>query len=318
MKPSPGRRRCGRAVPVFSIWGRAFALAAREWVNIRVHFMVAAEIVTGDWDRDLPDHRDYTPAHSSVRKLLSRLAARKGKRTEPTSVDWREYFPRVQDQRPLATSCAHACVGLMQYFERRATGVLLEPSRLFLHYNSRRLFGTSGGAGLRNTLKSAVRFGLPPERQWPYEPSAVDRVPDAHLYAYAGDFRRVRYVRLDAAGQTGRENLEMLKSFLAAGFVCALGLGVPSSLTNDPEIPFPTRYDSICAGHAVTVVGYDDALRIRSERGALLIRNSWGRGWGMDGFGWMPYRYVTDRLAADIWTVTRPKWIRSGEFQRPG
>ncbi len=136
-------------------------------------------------------------------------------------------------------------------------------------------------------------------------------------YGFERGFRRIRYVRLDSANQTGPETLDTLKSFLAAGFACALGFGVPSSISDDELIPFPTIYDSIQAGQAVTAVGYDDRLRIRSEKGALLIRNSWGREWGADGYGWLPYRYVTDRLCADIWTVLKPRWCKSDEFYRP-
>ena len=135
---------------------------------------------------------------------------------------------------------------------------------------------------------------------------------DSHL-----SFANARYVRLDGTRQSGAETLETLKSFLAAGFACVLGFGVPSSLTNEPEIPFPTRFDAIRSGQAVVVAGYDDEPRIRSEKGALLVRNSWGTSWGMDGYGWLPYRYVTDRLAADIWTVLRGQWLRSGEFALP-
>jgi hypothetical protein len=36
-------------------------------------------------------------------------------------------------------------------------------------------------------------------------------------------------------------------------------------------------------GHFMLVVGYSDAL------GAWLVKNSWGTGWGMSGFGWIKY-----------------------------
>jgi C1A family cysteine protease len=36
------------------------------------------------------------------------------------------------------------------------------------------------------------------------------------------------------------------------------------------------------------------------------VRNSWGTGWGMDGYFTMPYQYLTDRnLSDDFWTIRR-------------
>jgi C1A family cysteine protease len=280
--------------------------------------MLAVELCDCGWRRDGPDHRDFTTRHSRVRRMFARLRVRNQAR--PASVDWREYCIPVQDQQHLSTSSAHACIGLFQYFERRATGQVITPSRLFVHVNALRLAGCDdarGGADLRTTFKAAVKFGLPAERFWPYDPAALGRVPEAYVYAFNTEYRDVRYVRIDASMQSGVETLETVRLLLAAGFACALGFGVPSSLTSEPEIAFPSRFDSICTGHAVTVVGYDDALRIRSTRGALLIRSSWGSNWGQDGYGWLPYRYVTDHLAADVWTALRPKWLRSGEFRNP-
>jgi C1A family cysteine protease len=67
----------------------------------------------------------------------------------------------------------------------------------------------------------------------------------------------------------------------------------------------------------VVAVGYDDSRRIRSDKGALLVRNSWGPDWGEAGYGWLPYSYVKRRLAMDFWTVLKPAWLRSGEFELP-
>ncbi len=85
----------------------------------------------------------------------------------------------------------------------------------------------------------------------------------------------------------------------------------------EAEIPVPNFYDSIEGGHSVMAVGYDDDRVFRSYRGALLIRNSWGTDWAENGYGWLPYAYVREELAADFWTILRPDWLGSGEFHRP-
>ena len=62
-------------------------------------------------------------------------------------------------------------------------------------------------------------------------------------------------------------------------------------------------------------VGYDDDRKFGTEKGALQIRNSWGTGWGEDGYGWLPYKYVTEGLAVDFWSLFRNEYVDTGNFE---
>ena len=270
------------------------------------------------WRPDLPDPRDYTPDHEAVRELLGPL---KRRGALPKQVDWREYLPPLcgcsaSAGLPQGGSAACACAVLIQYFQRRASGEVLEPSRRFVDWIARRLTCRTGHgeAGLRATWKGIVRFGLPREQDWP-EAAAE---PDAFAFAAARKFPGLAYVRLDGGGRSGEAVLAGVKAFLAAGFPSVFGFPVSTSLSGEADIPHPTVFDAVRGGQAVMAVGYDDQRRIRSCRGALLIASSWGPAWGAEGFGWLPYSYVLERLAQDFWTLVQGEWLASGEFERPG
>ena len=87
------------------------------------------------------------------------------------------------------------------------------------------------------------------------------------------------------------------------------------------KIPFPARGENVVGGHAVVAVGYDDHCVIRNPNdnsettGAILIRNSWGSGFGDGGYGWLPYEYVRQRLAVDWWSLLKHEWIDTGKFR---
>lgn len=271
---------------------------------------------TFGWVRDLPDPRDYAPDHTVVSAFYRRVDPIPPARLK--RADWSEYFLPATDQRGLNACSAHACVGLAEYFERRSSGSATALSRLFLYQVSRQLARAAGTpvAGLRTTLKAMARFGLPPERHWPYDPCRVRDKPEPFLYSYARDFQSLVYVRLDPIGATGEAVLRTVKGHLAAGLPSAFGFSAFDTLSLDPDIPPPTQFDAVQGGGAAVAVGFDDTRRILSAKGALRVRASWGEAWGEAGYGWLPYAYVEERLAVDFWTILRPDWLASGEFCR--
>jgi C1A family cysteine protease len=240
-------------------------------------------------------------------------------KSRPKEADWREYFGAVEDQQDLRASSAHACVGLLQYFERRSTGRLIEPSPMFVYKTARWLANCQGNAaiGLRSTWKAILRFGAPAQERWPYDPARFDEEPDAVVYSLAQRFPSLHYLRLDRRGGQAEQFLDTVISFLAAGFPCVFGFPVFTSLSDDGEIARPSRFDRVRGGQAVLAVGYDDNRRYRSAHGMLLIRNSWGPNWGDQGYGWLPYDYAIEAMARDFWTLLNPAWLASGEFTRP-
>lgn len=288
------------------------------------------------WVKDYPDIRDFTPHTSTVsdkqqkkgettpiKSMLKTLKIDSDKPLKiPTAVDLRAWCSPIENQGALGSCTANAAVGVLEYFEKRAFGTYLDGSRLFTYKTTRDLLGWTGdtGAYLRTTMASMALFGVPLERYWPYNIAAFDTEPSAFLYAMGQDFKAISYYRLDPAGTTPANLLASIKNHAAAGIPSMFGFTCYSSLSSatNGKIPFPQPTERVIGGHAVVVVGYDDSIVINNgtvhTTGAFLIRNSWGTGWGMSGYGYLPYEYVLRGLAADFWVLINNQWVNTGNF----
>jgi len=292
------------------------------------------------WLPDYPDYRDYTfeqedvPVRlrqigqkDSIKGMLTRVGVlNPGKATLPASVDLRKWCSPIEDQGSLGSCTAQAGVGLVEYFERRAFGKHIDASRLFLYKVTRNLLKLTGdtGAFLRSTMGSLVLFGVPPEEYWPYVISSFDAEPSAFCYAFAQSYQAISYYRLDPPGIQKDALLNRIKTNLGGGLPSMFGFTVYQSIdqaSSTGEIPFPTSGEKILGGHAIVAVGYDDSMRIKNStggpetKGALMIRNSWGTGWGKAGYGWLPYEFVLRELAIDWWSLLKNEWIDTGAFK---
>lgn len=121
------------------------------------------------WLPDYPDFRDYTEEHEEINRIISQTGILRAVKI-PLSVDLRAWCSPVEDQGNLGSCTAHAGVGVVEYYEKRAFGRYIDASRLFLYKVTRNLLRWTGdtGAFLRTTMGAIVLFGVPPEEYWPY------------------------------------------------------------------------------------------------------------------------------------------------------
>jgi C1A family cysteine protease len=288
------------------------------------------------WLPDYPDFRDYTEEHDAVSPRLAQLGQRESVRAMlrktgisddlPKNADLREWCSDIEDQGNLGSCTANAAAGLVEYFERRAFGKHIDVSRLFIYKVTRTLIGMTGdtGAFLRSTMGALTLFGAPPEEHWPYDIEVFDREPTPFLYAFAQSFQAISYYRLDPPVTEKDALLKRIRKHLSTGLPSMFGFTVYNSISQADgtgKIPFPSPGERVAGGHAVAAVGYDDGMSIKNAakgsaatKGALLIRNSWGRGWGDGGYGWLPYEYVLKGLAVDWWALMKNEWVDTGAF----
>lgn len=290
------------------------------------------------WLPGYPDFRDHTVEHtevsprlkslgqSSVKAMLATVGVAKPVRL-PATVDLRAWCSPIENQGSLGSCTANAGVGIVEYFERRAFGKHIDASRLFLYKTTRNMSHWTGdtGAFLRTTMGALVLFGVPPEEYWKYVIADFDKEPSAFCYAFAQNYQAISYYRLDPPGTATNALLDRIKLNLTAGLPSMFGFTVYNSIgqaATTGKIPYPTKGEGIAGGHAIIAVGYDDAMKIKNTNagavgttGALLIRNSWGTGWGSSGYGWLPYDYVVKGLAVDWWSLLKNEWVETGNFK---
>lgn len=295
------------------------------------------------WIKDYPDIRDYDPNTStilrnplkpdptkSVKELLKKTGiANNAEEQLEKKVDNRNWCSPIKNQENIGTCTAFAAVGMYEYFQKRAFNKYIDGSELFVYKTTRNILNWNGDIGgyLRTAMGSLALFGVPPSSSYPYEIDKFDKEPSAFIYSYGQNFQALTYYRLDPLGSSGNQTLINIKNQLAIGipsmmgFTCYTSLDDPKT-SNNGKIPFPGETESVLGGHAVMVVGYDDDLVIinpidkKRKKGALIIRNSWGVAWGDNGYGYIPYEYVKQKLASDFWCIISAEWIDTGNFAR--
>lgn len=245
------------------------------------------------WIPDLPDQRDHVYRPKVV--LL------------PEKVDLRFHCSPVEDQETIGSCTAQAFAGILEYIDRLSDAKHTDVSRLFIYYNERLLEGTTGedsGAYIRDGIKSLVRWGACDEYLWPYKLRMFNVTPAGIAYEDGVKRRIQKYQRIT-------DRLYGVKSALASGNPVVFGFSVYQSFNrigSNGVMAMPGTDERLEGGHAVLAVGYDDAA------GHLIIRNSWGAGWGDKGYFYMPYSYVeNENLSDDFWIITERQEFTTGE-----
>jgi C1A family cysteine protease len=239
------------------------------------------------WKGIIPDFRDAGYAYKTIAPRLEEIPPAKYLICSP-----------VVDQEDLGS-----CVFFALTAHIAATAVEndqdpLNLSQLWAYYHYRDSHGLveyDEGAYIREAIKLVATDGIPLEDCWPYDTRKFAQAPPGKCLAEARANRITSYHALESR----QDMIHCLAS--GFGFVCGVSLYSSFDSTYTAKtgiVTMPGPGEKFLGGHAIWVCGYD------LHKDMFKWQNSYGKGWGDDGFGWLPINYLAHPgLCGDRFTV---------------
>lgn len=178
---------------------------------------------------------------------------------------------------------------------------LTDMSRLFNYFTSRTYLPveyqqTDSGSSERMALKASRNSGIAKESIWPYDVTKVNQAPSAESYQDALLQTAGDYFRIDSMSTHIQQDIRYA---LASGYPVLAGLRVGEKLRTlgrDEEYVYVSSINPYWGNHELLVIGYD--------KDYFYLQNSWGVGWGTDGF----FKTIQGVLAVDLIDL----WVLQG------
>jgi hypothetical protein len=250
------------------------------------------------------DDDDYLNLpHSSENLTVS-----SGQKSLPLQVDLTPYCPEVRHQGDIS-SCVGWAAGYGAMTIERAIRNGWQDRREITQNASSALFVYNqlsdedcGAIRMPDALRFMQMEGNCLARDFDFDVNACDLKASENQLIKARAYKIEEFIRLFEPNATAAEKIRNTKLVLAQNKPVVIGMKVLNNfyaIKYGDESWFPTIGDQTYAGgHAMVVVGYDD-VRFNPGRedipadmkGAFLILNSWGKGWGKDGYIWVRYAH---------------------------
>lgn len=318
-------------------------LAERENVPSEqsLHFSPKFSLIPDSTRQSLQTLRELGADHIDEMRMKTVISA-----PPPSSVDLSTSFDPIYDQGSLGSCTANALIAAIN-FGKNGTK---KKSCLFLYAQERMMERPIGsndedaGASLSDGILALRKVGVCDESFWPYDTSTWHTPPLAlpagisddqkvalafenwsAMYRNAADYRLANlFANRDLDPKhtsTVARDINTMKLLLSLrGPIVGGIIMYDSFLKMDAStiVPLPKTSDSLLGGHAIVFAGYNDDKDLgNGQKGAFLIRNSWGPNWGtsfsgtspVKGHFWLPYEYVKSDgighgpLVLDLWKV---------------
>ena len=209
----------------------------------------------------------------------------------PATIDLRPKCPPVYDQKSLSACTSNAGVAARIML----SDLKVNLSRLFLYYYERDLEGAvmmDTGATMRDVGKALQKYGVCEETYCPYVESKYYVTPSSQAITNAEKYKISNYYSLSNLNDI-RQTLNLAQKPVIGLFELYDNF---SDVGSDGVVAMPSG--KFNGNHAQLICGYSDAGKY------LIVRNSWGVGWGDKGYAYFPYDYVSQGHAQDFWYLS--------------
>lgn len=213
----------------------------------------------------------------------------------PNHIDLRDSFPCVKNQEDIPACTSFALCSVYEYLANINNRKSVNVSELFLYYGSREdvredseLVGTS----IYDSLNSLQSNGMCFDNTWPFDKININMCPSEFALQEGKKYilqktERVNIVESD------------FKKALNEGYPIVFGLKMYESFFDSREdgfVPYPDveeRQLDIHGRHAMVIVGFSENDKY------FIVRNSWGKTYGDDGYVYIPYDYLANEEYCD-------------------
>lgn len=211
------------------------------------------------------------------------------------SIDLRKDFTEIKDQGKQGACLAFALTSVYEYFLKREKDAHFNLSEAFLYYNTRLKVGKEtedAGSSLLQAIEVLMNYGICLEELCKYDENIYSEEPSQQAYDDAKGRRIRKALNVECS-------LEAIKSALDDRYPVAVSLNLYPSFGNNYRgiIPMPTDDEKNNNGvidntkhgkHAMVICGYSDESKV------FIVRNSWGKSFGDNGYCYIPYSYMSD------------------------
>ncbi|MFN7903955.1 MAG: C1 family peptidase [Pseudobdellovibrionaceae bacterium] len=232
----------------------------------------------------------------------------------PETVDWRNkenqnWISPIANQANCGSCVAFAAIGVLES-QLNISSVL---PNLNMRLSTQNLFACGGGYCDRGWYPSAaasylMKKGVVDEACHPYVSGATGK--DVKCTASCADTnKRLFKISGFSTPSRGATNIAAVKQALQKGPLMTTLTVYADFMVYAGGVYKHTTGEQM-GGHAVSIVGYDD------KEQAFIIRNSWGKEWGEDGFGKVAYSDLSG-IGDSTWGFQTPSVVGAVALQYP-